>query len=49
MARYEIIDGKRVLVNRTKVSGRDNVKDLPEKKSAAKAKPAKAKSKKDEV
>jgi len=42
MARYEMIDGKPVLVNRTKIPGRDNVADLPAKKSD---KPAKLKKK----
>lgn len=48
MATYEIIDGERVLLRRTKIPGRDNTMDLPPKQPA-KAKAAKAKSKKDEV
>jgi hypothetical protein len=36
-------DGKRVLLRRTKIAGRDNIQDLPKKK------PAKAKAKKTEV
>jgi len=47
MATYEMIDGERVLIRRTKIAGRDNLKDLPKKKPA-KAKAPKAKSK-DEV
>ena len=47
MARYEIIDGERVLVNRTKIAGRDNIQDLPKTKPAKKVKAKKAKS--DEV
>lgn len=39
MARYEIIDGKPVLTHRTKIAGRDNIQDLPKKKSAKKSKP----------
>jgi len=38
MASYEIIDGERVLTNRTKIAGRDNIQDLPKKKPAKKAK-----------
>lgn len=39
MARWEIIDGERVMVHRTKIAGRDNIQDLPKKKPAKKVKP----------
>jgi len=43
MASYEMIDGKKVLRNRTKIAGRDNVADLPESVAAQSDKPAKPK------
>ncbi len=42
MATYEMIEGERVLVRKTKVPGLDNQQDLPEKK-AKKEKPVKTK------